>query len=83
MARYKTPVILMELSFLLNDNAHDHSTMIPKRILANGSMMHISCTPSSPDHAPSDFSVFPAVKPTFKARIFQDVDDHKKNLTAK
>jgi hypothetical protein len=76
-------MVLMTLPFLLIDNAPYHPAMIVKHILANRSMMHTSHPPSSPDRAPTDFSVFTAVKPAFKGRRFQVVEDTKKNANAK
>jgi len=59
-------VVSLQLPFLLKGNAPVHSAITEKRILESSSVVHISHLPSSTHQASTDFSVYPAVKTTFK-----------------
>jgi hypothetical protein len=54
-----------------------------KIFLAKHGVVDISRQPSSPDLAPADSFLFPTAKTALKGKIFQDVEDIKKNVTVR
>jgi histone-lysine N-methyltransferase SETMAR len=53
-----------------------------KIFLAEHGVVEISHSPYSPDLAPACFFLFPTMKTVLKGKMFQDVEDIKKNVTA-
>jgi transposase len=54
-----------------------------KIFLANRDVVEMCHAPYSPDLAPADYFPFPKMKIALKGKRFQDVEDIKKNVTAK
>ena len=68
--------------FLHHDNAPRHTSLVVQQFLAEKSIHVITKPPYSPDLAPSDFWMFPALKMGLKGTHFATTEDIKSNATA-
>jgi len=68
--------------FLHHDNAPSHTSLVVQQFLAEKSIPVVTQPPYSPDLAPSDFWLFPALKMRLKGTRFATMEDIKSNATA-
>ena len=69
--------------FLLHDNAPAHRSVFVKDFLAENNMTTLEHPPNSPDLAPTDFYLFPRLKPALKGLCSFDAADVIKNAKEK
>lgn len=78
----KRPGLLSRKVFLIHDNARPHSARLTQEKLASFKWDVFEHPPYSPDLAPSDFHLFPAMKTAFGGIRFDTTDDITEAVTA-
>ncbi|PNF43072.1 hypothetical protein B7P43_G02720 [Cryptotermes secundus] len=68
--------------FLHHDNEPSHTALVVQQFLAEKNISVITQPPYSPDLAPSDFWLFPALKMGLRGTHFATMEDTKSNATA-